>query len=91
MAYKDIYLIKDLSRMTGLSIYTIKYYLNIGLIKEVGRSSETNFRYFDSQTADDMKKIIDLRRKKISLSKIKEIINKNEIASAPSAPRNDSL
>jgi len=80
MTYSDVYLIKDLSRITGVSIYTIKYYLNMGLIKEVGRSSETNFRYFNSQTADDLKKIIDLKREKKSLSKIKEIINKNETA-----------
>ena len=74
MAYKDIYLIKDLSRMTGVSIYTIKYYLNMGLIKEVGRSSETNFRYFDSQTADDLKKIIAYKKENVSLAKILELM-----------------
>jgi len=74
MAYKDIYLIKDLSRMTGVSIYTIKYYLKMGLIKEVGRSSETNFRYFDSQTADDLKKIIAYKKENISLAKILELM-----------------
>jgi len=74
MAYKDIYLIKDLSRATGLSIYTIKYSLKMGLIKEVGRSSETNFRYFDSQTADDLKKIIAYKKESISLAKILELM-----------------
>ena len=74
MAYKDIYLIKDLSRMTGVSIYTIKYYIKMGLIKEVGRSSETNFRYFNTQTADDLKKIIACKKKNISLSKILELM-----------------
>jgi DNA-binding transcriptional MerR regulator len=74
MAYTDIYLIKDLSRMTGVSIYTIKYYLNMGLIKEVGRSSETNFRYFDNQTVDDLKKIITYKKEGISLAKILELM-----------------
>ena len=74
MTYKDIYLIKDLSRMTGVSIYTIKYYLKMGLIKEVGRSSETNFRYFDSQTVDDLKKIIAYKKKNVSLAKILELM-----------------
>ena len=74
MAYKDIYLIKDLSRMTGVSIYTIKYYLKMGLIKEAGRSSETNFRYFDSQTADALKKIIAYKKENISLAKILELM-----------------
>jgi DNA-binding transcriptional MerR regulator len=74
MAYKDVYLIKDLSRMTGVSIYTIKYYLNLGLIKEVGRSSETNFRYFDSQTVDDLKRIIAYKKDNLSLAKILELM-----------------
>ena len=74
MAYKDIYLMKDLSRMTGLSIYTIKYYLKMGLIKEVGRSSETNFRYFNSQTVDDLKRIIAYKKENISLAKILELM-----------------
>ena len=80
MAYKDIYLIKDLSRMTGVSIYTIKYYLNMGLIKEVGRSSETNFRYFDSQTADDLKKIIAYKKESFSLAKILELMKEKSAA-----------
>ena len=74
MAYKDIYLIKDLSRMTGVSIYTIKYYLKMGLIREVGRSSETNFRYFDSQTVDDLKKIIAYKKENVSLANILELM-----------------
>jgi len=80
MAYKDIYLIKDLSRLTGVSIYTIKYYLKMGLIKEVGRSSETNFRYFDSQTVDDLKKIIAYKKENVSLAKILELMKKESVA-----------
>ncbi len=74
MIYKDIYLMKDLSRMTGLSVYTIKYYLKMGLIKEVGRSSETNFRYFDSQTVEDLKKVIAYKKENVSLAKILELM-----------------
>ena len=71
MAYKDIYLIKDLSRMTGVSVYTIKYYLKLGLVKEIGRSPETNFRYFDSGTVEDLKKIIAYKKDNLSLDRIK--------------------
>lgn len=67
---RDIYLIKDLARITGLSIYTIKYYLKLGLIKEVGRSPETNFRYFDNSTVENLKKIISFKREKVPLSRI---------------------
>lgn len=74
MEEKNIYLIKDLSRLSGLSVYTIKYYLKLGLIKEISRSPETNFRYFDDSTVEELKRIIALRRKKVSLGKIRDII-----------------
>jgi DNA-binding transcriptional MerR regulator len=40
----NVYLIKDLSRLSGHSVYTIKFYLKLGLIKEAGRSHVTRFR-----------------------------------------------
>lgn len=67
----NLYLVKDLARSTGLSIDTIKFYLKIKLISEVGRSPETNFRYFDDTTINKLKKIIELRRSKISIKEIK--------------------
>ncbi len=74
MVTKDIYLIKDLSHLSGLSIYTIKYYLKLGLIKETGRSPETNFRYFDNSTLETLRKIISYRKENISLSKIEDLL-----------------
>ncbi|MFA5146423.1 MAG: MerR family transcriptional regulator [Candidatus Omnitrophota bacterium] len=74
MPEKEIYLIKDLSRLSGLSVFTIKYYLNLGLIKEIGRSRETNFRYFDQSTLDGLKKIIELKKRGISLGKIADLM-----------------
>ncbi len=71
---KKIYLIKDLSRITGQSIYTIKYYSGLGLIKEVGRSQETNFRYFDDSTVSTLNKIRKLRLEGKKLSQIKEAL-----------------
>lgn len=58
----NIYLIKDLARITGYSIHTLKYYLKIGLIKEVSRSPETRYRYFDDSTAERLKNIRSLRK-----------------------------
>ena len=71
---KKIYLIKDLSRLTGQSIYTIKYYAKLGLIKEVGRSPETNFRYFDDTTVERLRKIRQLRLESKSLAEIIKIL-----------------
>jgi len=67
----NIYLVKDLARLTGFSIYTIKYYLKIGLIKEASRSPETRYRYFNDSTIGQLKKIRELRRENKSIQEIK--------------------
>ena len=54
---RNIYLVKDLARLSGHSIHTIKYYLNLGSIKEIGRSPETNFRYFDDTVLERLSEI----------------------------------
>jgi MerR family transcriptional regulator, copper efflux regulator len=66
----NIYLIKDLARLTGYSIYTIKYYLKIGLIKEASRSPETRYRYFDDNTVEQLKRIREMRRENKSIREI---------------------
>ncbi|MFC1508535.1 MerR family transcriptional regulator [Candidatus Omnitrophota bacterium] len=71
---KEIYLTKDLARLSGHTIHTIKYYLNLGIINEIGRSPETNFRYFDNETVDKLQKIRALRRENKTLSEIKEML-----------------
>lgn len=71
----NILLIKDLAQVTGLSVYTIKFYLQRGLIKESGRTPETNFRIFDEGTVAQLMKIRQLRRQKISLEEIKRQLN----------------
>ncbi len=75
MTTYNLYLVKDLARMTGLSIDTVKFYLKIKLILEVGRSPETNFRYFDDTTIDRLNKIIELRRSKRSIREIQELLD----------------
>ena len=67
----NIYLIKDLARQTGNSIHTLKFYLKIGLIGEVGRSPETRFRYFDDTTIEKLKRIHCLRKEGKSIQEIK--------------------
>lgn len=76
----DIYLLKDLAKLSGFSIYTIKYYLKIGLIQEVGRFPETNFRYFDCNTLAQLKKIRQLRKEQKSIKAIKTILTEEKSA-----------
>jgi DNA-binding transcriptional MerR regulator len=66
----NIYLIKDLARITGNSVYTIKYYLNIGLFKEVSQSPQTRYRYFDDSSVETLKKIRMLRKQGKSIKEI---------------------
>ena len=72
---KNIYLTKDLARISGHSTHTIKYYMRIGLLKECGRSPETNFRYFDDSSLDSLKKIRTLQAQGHSLREIKNILD----------------
>ena len=73
-----MYLIKDLAWLSNFSIYTIKFYLKEGLITEVGRSPETNFRYFDEATLGQLKKIREERLKGKTIKEIKLILGKEQ-------------
>ena len=70
----NIYLIKDLSRLSGHSVYTIKFYLRLGLIKEAGRSPQTRFRYFNDSTVAQLSQIRTWRKERKSLAEISTII-----------------
>lgn len=71
---KHIYLLKDLAQLTGYSTYTLKYYLQLGLFQEMGRSPSTNFRYFDDGNIEQLKEIRKLQSGGLSLREIKERI-----------------
>ncbi|MCX5716134.1 MAG: MerR family transcriptional regulator [Candidatus Omnitrophica bacterium] len=71
---EKVYLLKDLAQLSGLSIDTVKYYLKVGLIKEVERSPGTNYRYFDDSTVKRLSQIREMRKGSISLNKIKETL-----------------
>ncbi|MFA4992038.1 MAG: MerR family transcriptional regulator [Candidatus Omnitrophota bacterium] len=75
----NVYLIKDLARLSGQTVYTVKYYLNLGLIKEVGRSPETNFRYFDDTTLERLNNIRRLRKEHKSLAEIKDLLGSEHV------------
>ena len=72
---EPVYLLKDLSRLSGHSTHTLKFYLHLGLLKEVGRSPETNFRYFNDETLKILQRIRELRSEGTSLKAIQEKFN----------------
>jgi len=75
-----LYLIKDVSRLSGYSIYTLKFYLKRGLIAETGRSPQTRFRYFDDTTLAELSKIRAWRKAGKTLAQIQLLLKE------PSAP-----
>ena len=73
----NVYLLKDLSRLSGHSVHTVKFYLKLGLIKETGRSPQTRFRYFDDSTITRLAQIRSLRKQNKSLAEIQHLFTKN--------------
>ena len=71
----QVYMLKDVARLSGHSIYTVKFYLKLGLIKEVGRSPETRFRYFDDSTLGQLAQIRAFRKQGQTLSQIKQALD----------------
>ncbi len=71
---KNIYLVKDLSCVTGVSVYTIKYYLKLGLLKELGRTCQSNYRYFNDSAVRQLAKIRGWRKQGISIEQIQSRI-----------------
>jgi DNA-binding transcriptional MerR regulator len=71
----NIYLVKDLSRLSGHSVHTIKFYLKLGLIRETGRSPQTRFRYFDDSTLSRLAQIRAWRKEQKSLADIRALLD----------------
>jgi len=70
---QKIYMISDLASTTGLSRYTLNFYLKIGLIEESGRT-ESNYRFFDQTVVDRLNCIIRLRQEGQTLNAIKALL-----------------
>lgn len=70
----NMFLLKDLAQISGQSIHTLKYYLKIGLIDEIGRSPETRFRYFNNSTLRKLAEIRRLRRQNKTIREIQEML-----------------
>ena len=70
---QKIYMISDLASVTGLSRYTLNFYLKLGLIEESGRT-ESNYRFFDQTVVDRLHRIICQRHKGLTLQQIKALL-----------------
>ncbi len=70
----SVYLMKDLVRLSGQSVHTLKFYLKRGLIQETGRSPETRFRYFDDSTLEQLARIRAWRKEGKGLTEIERLL-----------------
>lgn len=69
-----LFLLKDLARLSGNSIHTVKFYLKLGLIHEQGRSPETRYRFFDESTVTQLAQIRAWRKEDKSLAEIRALL-----------------
>ena len=74
----QLYVLKDIARISGFSIHTVKFYLKSGLIQEVGRSPETRIRYFDDSTVDRLGKIRQWRKLGRGLAEIQHLLEPSD-------------
>ena len=74
MPYKTIYLVKDLARAAGESVYTVEHYLRKGLLREFGRGPHTNYRYFNDRAVDRLRAIRKFRIEGKGLEEIRALL-----------------
>ncbi|THF83871.1 MerR family transcriptional regulator [Cohnella fermenti] len=68
---RRLYRIGELSRLTGISPRTIDYYTGMGLLAPAQRSSG-NYRLYDDETLERIRRIEMLKAQKFTLDEIKE-------------------
>lgn len=67
--------IKDFAALTGVSIRTLRYYDQIGLLKPGFVDEGNGYRYYDDASLERMREILFLRELDFSLRSIKEILS----------------
>jgi len=69
-------LVNELSKKTGLSIHTIRYYENLGMIKGLTDENVTsnNYKHYDANTIERLEIIIEAREVGFTLAEIKKIL-----------------
>lgn len=65
--------VKDISKITGISIRTLRYYDEIGLLKPT-KLSDSGYRLYDDKALEKLQKIMFFRELEIPLTNIKKIL-----------------
>lgn len=69
-------LINELSKKTGLSIHTIRYYENLGLIQGISNENikTNNYKSYDENVVERLEIISDAKEVGFTLSEIKKLL-----------------
>lgn len=70
-----MYSMKECCDLTGLGYDTLKYYCNQGLIPNVKRDKNNNYRLFDEDDVNWIKSLICLKKCNFSLKEMKKYID----------------
>ena len=65
--------VKEVSRLTGVSVHTLQYYDQIGLLHP-GTRTEAGYRLYDAATLETLQQILLFRELKFSLKEIAVIL-----------------
>lgn len=77
--------IKEFAKFTGVSVRTLHYYDEIGLLKPASVDRSTGYRYYDENSLLRMQEILFYRELDFSLKSIQEIL------SSPKYDKNEAL
>lgn len=77
--------IKEFAKLSGVTVRTLHYYDELGLLKPAEVSGENGYRYYDESSAERMQEILFFRELDFSLKSISEIL------SSPEYNRRDAL
>ena len=70
--------VKEVSQLTGISIRTLRYYDEIGLLKPV-RISENQYRLYDDKALEKLQEIMFFKEMDIPLETIKKLLENPEL------------
>lgn len=69
-----MYSMKECCNLTGLNYNTLKFYCNEGLVPNVKRDKNSNYRLFDDDDINWIKSLICLKKCNLSLKEMKKYI-----------------
>ena len=69
--------VKEISKLTGISVRALRYYDEIGLLVPTERS-EAGYRLYDKKTLEKLNAILFLRELDVPLDTIKDVVNSED-------------